>query len=59
MAQGSPGLGEAYMDGWWDCPKMDSFFFRVMRARLDKQIKTIPFFSIHPFFKERLVFIFS
>jgi cyclopropane-fatty-acyl-phospholipid synthase len=44
MAQGSLGLGEAYMDGWWECPEMDGFFFRVMRARLDKQIKTITFF---------------
>ena len=27
---GSLGFGEAYMDGWFDCPAMDQFFERVM-----------------------------
>jgi cyclopropane-fatty-acyl-phospholipid synthase len=35
MRQGSLGLGEAYMDGWWDCPELDSFFTKILRARLD------------------------
>lgn len=30
MAQTSLGLGEAYMDGWWDCDQMDEFFHRVL-----------------------------
>lgn len=34
LAQGSLGLGESYMDGWWDCPALDQFFERVFRARL-------------------------
>lgn len=33
------GLGEAYMDGWWDCAALDQFFDRVIRARLEKQVK--------------------
>lgn len=36
---GSLGLGEAYMDGWWDCKQLDEFFYRVLRAKLDKKIK--------------------
>jgi len=23
LRQGSLGLGESYMDGWWDCEKLD------------------------------------
>jgi cyclopropane-fatty-acyl-phospholipid synthase len=44
LAQGPLGLGEAYMDGWWDCPKMDEFFFRVLSARLEEKIKTVTVF---------------
>jgi len=38
FADGSLGLGESYMDGWWDCEALDQFFFRVMRVELDTQI---------------------
>ncbi|RLC99494.1 MAG: cyclopropane-fatty-acyl-phospholipid synthase, partial [Chloroflexota bacterium] len=33
------GLGESYMDGWWDCQAIDQFVDRALRARLDQQIK--------------------
>jgi cyclopropane-fatty-acyl-phospholipid synthase len=39
LSQGTLGLGEAYMDGWWDCPQIDAFVFRVLRADLYKQAK--------------------
>jgi cyclopropane-fatty-acyl-phospholipid synthase len=29
------GLGEAYMDGWWDCRRIDEFICRVLKSRLD------------------------
>ncbi len=32
---GTLGLGESYMDGWWDCEHLDVFFERVLRARLE------------------------
>ncbi len=38
LLQGSLGLGEAYMDGWWDCLALEEFFFRVILARLDTQV---------------------
>lgn len=38
LAQGSLGLGEAYMDGWWDCAELDVFFTRVLHARLETKI---------------------
>jgi cyclopropane-fatty-acyl-phospholipid synthase len=33
------GLGESYMDGWWDCQAIDQLVDRVLRARLDKKIR--------------------
>ncbi|MGV8056674.1 MAG: cyclopropane fatty acyl phospholipid synthase [Smithellaceae bacterium] len=33
------GLGEAYMEGWWDCGQLDEFFYRVLKAGLDGKIK--------------------
>lgn len=35
LKQGTLGLGEAYMDGWWECDDMDSMFCRAIRARLE------------------------
>ncbi len=39
LAGGSLALGEAYMDRWWDCPRLDEFFARVLRARLDTRVQ--------------------
>lgn len=33
---GSLALGEAYMDGWWDAERLDEFFARVLRHKLDE-----------------------
>ncbi|MDB5104422.1 MAG: cyclopropane-fatty-acyl-phospholipid synthase [Fibrobacteres bacterium] len=33
ISQGSLGLGESYMEGWWDCDAIDEFFCRILRAR--------------------------
>lgn len=35
----SLGLGEAYMEGWWDCRRLDEFIYRVLKAGLDQKIK--------------------
>ncbi|MDP2665276.1 MAG: cyclopropane fatty acyl phospholipid synthase [bacterium] len=35
---GTLGLGEAYMDGWWDANELDVFFDTVMRAHLEKEL---------------------
>ncbi len=39
LRQGVLGLGESYMDGWWDCPNLDQFFDKVFTADLEKQIQ--------------------
>ncbi len=38
LQEGSLGLGESYMDGWWDCDQLDMFFHRVLKQHLDKQL---------------------
>jgi len=40
LAEGSLGAGEAYMDGRWDAERLDELFFRMLRARLDRRIRT-------------------
>jgi cyclopropane-fatty-acyl-phospholipid synthase len=37
LRQGSLGLGESYMDGWWDCQELDQFFHKVFSAGLDRK----------------------
>ncbi len=34
ISEGSIGVGESYMDGWWDCPALDQFFDKIFRADL-------------------------
>jgi len=41
FAQGSLGLGEGYMDGWWDTDDIPELFRRILRARLDQQIRPL------------------
>ena len=33
------GLGEAYMEGWWDCRRLDEFTYRILVGGLDTKIK--------------------
>ncbi|MFS2223637.1 cyclopropane fatty acyl phospholipid synthase [Pantoea sp. B65] len=38
LQEGSLGLGESYMDGWWECERLDMFFHRVLKHKLDQQL---------------------
>ena len=38
LLHGSLGLGEAYMDGWWDADDLDGFLFRLLDTRLDERV---------------------
>lgn len=38
LGQGTLGLGEAYLDGWWDCAQLDEFAYRALLANVDEQI---------------------
>jgi cyclopropane-fatty-acyl-phospholipid synthase len=39
LAQGTLGLGEAYMDGWWDAEDLAEFFSRALGGQLDRAFK--------------------
>ncbi len=36
------GLGESYMDGWWDCENLDQFFYHILSSHLDEKVKRNP-----------------
>jgi len=38
LSQGSLGLGESYVDGWWDCQALDQCIERILRAELNKKV---------------------
>jgi cyclopropane-fatty-acyl-phospholipid synthase len=42
LRDGALGMGESYMDGWWDSPALDQLLDRIVRARLDRQVRTSP-----------------
>lgn len=39
LSGGSLALGETYMDAWWEVPRLDIFFDKLLRAQIDKQAK--------------------
>ncbi|MCL0096872.1 cyclopropane fatty acyl phospholipid synthase [Thermodesulfovibrionales bacterium] len=47
MAEGSLGLGESYVDGWWDCNRLDEFIYKILRAELNVRIRPLAdFFKV-------------
>ncbi|MDR0181599.1 cyclopropane fatty acyl phospholipid synthase [Lysobacter arvi] len=41
LSQGSLGLGESYMDGWWRVPSLDGMLYRMLAADLDQRVRGI------------------
>ncbi len=39
LSESSLGLGEAYMDGWWDCEAIDQLVYRVLMADINQKVK--------------------
>jgi cyclopropane-fatty-acyl-phospholipid synthase len=39
LAQGTIGLGESYMDGWWDCDSLDQLADRVLGAEVEAHVQ--------------------
>jgi cyclopropane-fatty-acyl-phospholipid synthase len=33
------GLGESYMDGWWDCERIDEMICRLLRSGLEDKVR--------------------
>jgi cyclopropane-fatty-acyl-phospholipid synthase len=47
FAHGSLGLGEAYMDGWWDADDLAGLCTRLLTAGLDQELKTLDTLLAH------------
>lgn len=39
LSQGSLGLGESYMEGWWDCEDLDTFFHKIFTDEIEKKVQ--------------------
>lgn len=39
VSDGALGLGESYMDRWWDCEQLDEFIYHVVRNDLGQYVK--------------------
>lgn len=39
ITQAELGLGESYMDGWWDVEKLDEMIYRIVKADLQNKVK--------------------
>ena len=53
MQTGAMGLGESYMDGWWEVKKLDDFFYHILDAELDEKVKS---WRVFPDFLAAVVF---
>ncbi|MGB8663684.1 MAG: cyclopropane fatty acyl phospholipid synthase [Serratia inhibens] len=38
LQEGSLGFGESYMDGWWDCERLDALFTRILHFGVDERL---------------------
>lgn len=50
LAEGILGVGESYMDGWWDCDALDQLLDRALRIDADAALKgnlKIIFHTLH------------
>ena len=41
LSSGSLGLGEAYMDGWWDVLQLDEFICRLLKKEVDTRVNSL------------------
>jgi cyclopropane-fatty-acyl-phospholipid synthase len=39
ITEGELGIGESYMDGWWDAEEVDELINKILLAQLDKKIR--------------------
>lgn len=48
LAEGTLGLGEAYMDGWWECEAIDELVSRLLSRKVDISLpENIQLFMLH------------
>ena len=35
---GTLAVGESYMEGWWDCKRLDEFFYKLFKAEIYQKL---------------------
>jgi len=50
LGHGSLGLGEAYMEGWWDCDELDGLIHRIIKTDIRSQVTTL---------KDKLFYVYA
>jgi cyclopropane-fatty-acyl-phospholipid synthase len=40
LGQGTLGVGESYMDGWWDCEQLDEMLTRILSHDIDENLRS-------------------
>ena len=55
LKQGELGLGESYMEGWWDAGAVDQFIDKILRSDIEDKIKN----NISLFYQYLLALIFN
>jgi cyclopropane-fatty-acyl-phospholipid synthase len=41
LGHGSVGVGESYVDGWWDAADLNEFFYRIHSSDLARRVRTL------------------
>jgi len=54
VLQGTLGLGESYMEGWWDCERLDHFFEKVLSSDIQRTFDR-NFFMLVEFVRAHIV----
>ena len=44
LCGGSLAFGEAYMEGWWECDRLDELFYRLLRAGIEERVKRLSWY---------------
>jgi cyclopropane-fatty-acyl-phospholipid synthase len=42
LSGGTLGFGESYMDGWWDAERVDELIYRILKNKLQDQVRINP-----------------
>ncbi len=53
LAHGSLGLGESYMDSWWDCSHLDQLFDKILCNHLENKIISVS--EMFDIFKSKII----
>src|SRR4029453_8693820 len=43
LAEGNLGLGESYMEEWWECDRLDEFMVHLFKAKVYEEVVGWPF----------------